>query len=248
MLLAWEGTDMQSSQATSGSPPTDSGLDGSTTTADHTLRQATIAIGIETLASTPIPELVRMARAAGLQQFGVLARTENLLVIQLDLSERIPEASLAAADAAVWWDRLTRTPDRERYILAVPDPQDAPSLFPSEPDVFGPTNVELADRTLEITVVGTQPGIGAVFDAYERDDLNPTLRRIGSYTGSLRPLEGLTDRQREAVLTAYDLGYYEVPRQTTSERVAAQLDIDTSTLSEHLHRAERNLLSQALST
>jgi predicted DNA binding protein len=48
--------------------------------------------------------------------------------------------------------------------------------------------------------------------------------------------------------TAYDLGFYEVPRQASTEDVAGELDIDPATASEHLQRAERNLLTSQLAT
>jgi len=42
------------------------------------------------------------------------------------------------------------------------------------------------------------------------------------------------------------MGYYEVPKQVSSEEIAAELDLDPSTVAEHLQRAERNLLGQLL--
>ena len=53
----------------------------------------------------------------------------------------------------------------------------------------------------------------------------------------------LTDRQFEVVQTAYEAGYYEWPREATGEEVAAELGISSATFSEHIHAAERNLLT-----
>jgi predicted DNA binding protein len=44
------------------------------------------------------------------------------------------------------------------------------------------------------------------------------------------------------------MGYYEVPRDVSTNEIAAQLDLDSSTVAEHLQRAERNLLSTHLSS
>lgn len=55
----------------------------------------------------------------------------------------------------------------------------------------------------------------------------------------------LSDRQREAVLAALDLGYYDQPRQATHEDVAEALDCAPSTASEHLHKAEAKLVRAA---
>ncbi|MFB6130426.1 MAG: bacterio-opsin activator domain-containing protein [Salinigranum sp.] len=54
-------------------------------------------------------------------------------------------------------------------------------------------------------------------------------------------VEDLTDRQREALETAYLSGYFEWPRESTAEEVAGSLDITAPTLHAHLRKAERTL-------
>ena len=56
----------------------------------------------------------------------------------------------------------------------------------------------------------------------------------------------LTDRQLEVLRSAYLAGYYEWPRDTTAEKLADTLGIASSTLHQHLRRAERNLLTRIL--
>ncbi|WP_276251556.1 PAS domain S-box protein [Haloarcula rara] len=63
---------------------------------------------------------------------------------------------------------------------------------------------------------------------------------------SLSLSDELTDRQREVLRSAYLAGYYEWPRDTTAEQLAETLDIASSTLHQHLRRAERNLLDRLL--
>ena len=53
----------------------------------------------------------------------------------------------------------------------------------------------------------------------------------------------LTDRQREVLRAALEAGYYEWPRRCTGQEVAAELDISSATFSEHIHAAERKLLT-----
>lgn len=60
-------------------------------------------------------------------------------------------------------------------------------------------------------------------------------------------LDGLTSKQRGALLGAYGLGYYDVPRRVSSEQVARRMRIDKSTLVEHLRKAERKVLAGILS-
>lgn len=52
----------------------------------------------------------------------------------------------------------------------------------------------------------------------------------------------LTDRQREAVETAYLGGYFDWPRSSTGEEVATMMDITQPTFNRHLRTAERKLL------
>jgi hypothetical protein len=55
-------------------------------------------------------------------------------------------------------------------------------------------------------------------------------------------LARLTDRQREAIETAYGMGYFEYPREANASEVAAAMDIGPSTLIEHLTAAQSKLL------
>lgn len=52
----------------------------------------------------------------------------------------------------------------------------------------------------------------------------------------------LTDRQLEILHLAYDRGYFDRPRGANATELADELDIAPSTLTEHLHTAQRKLL------
>jgi len=54
----------------------------------------------------------------------------------------------------------------------------------------------------------------------------------------------LTPKQREAVHTAKQLGYYDADSAVDLEQIAQRLDISTSALSQRLSRAEANVLRQ----
>jgi DNA-binding CsgD family transcriptional regulator len=55
-------------------------------------------------------------------------------------------------------------------------------------------------------------------------------------------LSKLTPRQRQMLLTAYALGYYDVPRRISSDDLSRHLGVDKSTIVEHLRKAERKLI------
>ena len=52
----------------------------------------------------------------------------------------------------------------------------------------------------------------------------------------------LTDRQREVLETAYEMGYFEHPKGANAGEVAAELDINSATLRGHLSAAQSKLL------
>lgn len=61
-------------------------------------------------------------------------------------------------------------------------------------------------------------------------------------TGEDDLLDGLTDRQREALDVAYHGGFFEWPRDSTGEEIAETLEITAPTFLEHLRRAERDVI------
>lgn len=70
-----------------------------------------------------------------------------------------------------------------------------------------------------------------------------TVREIGSMPSpATTPHATLTDKQREAVQVALDLGYYETPSAVNHEEIAARLGCAPSTASEHLKKAEARLV------
>lgn len=55
--------------------------------------------------------------------------------------------------------------------------------------------------------------------------------------------EELTDREREILDTAHELGYYCWPRRITAEELAEELGISSATLHKHLRAGEQKLIS-----
>jgi Predicted DNA binding protein len=60
------------------------------------------------------------------------------------------------------------------------------------------------------------------------------------------PLNRLTEKQRRAIVSGYELGYFDCPRKISSEQLAKKLNLAKSTLTVHLRRAERHLLADML--
>jgi predicted DNA binding protein len=104
--------------------------------------------------------------------------------------------------------------------------------------------VELhSDRTIRQTMVGPSDALSAAIEALP-DNVDVEVLRTGTYDRSTGTR--VSERQREALVVAWDAGYYEVPREGDIEAVADELDCASSTASDLLRRAERRVVAAIL--
>jgi predicted DNA binding protein len=104
-----------------------------------------------------------------------------------------------------------------------------------------------ADGGLRITFVGE---IGQLRDAIEtlEEALDVIIERFSAYRPTNEQyVHLLTDRQRETLNTAVELGYYESPRQATHNDIAAKLDRSTGTVAVHLQKVEAHIMPEVIS-
>lgn len=64
--------------------------------------------------------------------------------------------------------------------------------------------------------------------------------------GSPLFLQDLTEKQAKALLAAFDAGYYQYPRNATTEEIGTALGLARSTFQEHLNRAEHHVVKAML--
>lgn len=79
-----------------------------------------------------------------------------------------------------------------------------------------------------------------------RDDVSLSLDSIyrkEQYDTDEYPL---TSSQREALVTALERGYFDIPRQTTLEDIADQLGVSDQAVSERLRRAQKQVFERVL--
>jgi len=86
------------------------------------------------------------------------------------------------------------------------------------------------------------------FSAFWQQNADFQLSRLTRDGESEPPGDGLTDQQHEALRTAYELGYFEIPRRASLQEVAAELDISASSVSERLRRAQTRLIEETVAT
>jgi ribosome-associated translation inhibitor RaiA len=98
------------------------------------------------------------------------------------------------------------------------------------------------DGTVSFSLFGPDAEIQAAVEAVPAP-VTVTVERVGGLEAVAAAAEtSLTERQREAVEAAVELGYYEIPREAGHEDVAAALDCAPSTAAEHLRKAESKLV------
>jgi predicted DNA binding protein len=59
-------------------------------------------------------------------------------------------------------------------------------------------------------------------------------------------LSSLTDRQKEIIIAAQKNGYYTLPRKITLEKLSQKLGISKATTTEHLQKAENQIISRLI--
>lgn len=96
--------------------------------------------------------------------------------------------------------------------------------------------------------------------AFYRDILNHTSvvveakREIdavepkASFLGRGGALPSLSPRQREVLLIAHELGYYEIPRRTRTKEIGEVVGVERRTAEQHLRRAENKIIDELISS
>ncbi len=193
-----------------------------------------------------IGELIRLSRDAGIRDLEELSCAGAGGVVQVELDARLDEEELDGLSYVNEWDHVADLPDKQVYIISFTAPKLPDNLENQAEELVGTCSPDLTEDGSDLTLVGEQKAIAETVDEYRDADVSPELRTLSNYEGHGDPLDDLTDRQREIIDTAHEMGYYEVPRQVSTDDIAEAVGVDPSTVTEHLQRAERNLLGEVL--
>lgn len=210
------------------------------------MREAEVSVTTAELEEMGIEPLLSLTQEAGLQAVDELACHGTGAVIQVEVAARLNDTRLNEIDCVDQWSHVADRGNSHLYVISFTAPDLPGALSESADDLLGTCDPTLEDHRATMSFVGPHEAISTQLSEYERAGVSPDLERIGRYEGPTYPLDTLTDRQREVIETAWEMGYYEVPKQVSAEDIAAELDVDSSTINEHLQRAERNLLDQFL--
>lgn len=210
------------------------------------MREAEVSVTDSELHGMGVEELLTLTKEAGLRSVEELTCRGNGAVLQVEVEDRIPDERGAAIECVDQWNHVAELEDSHLYVVSFTAPELPESLEETAAELLGTCDPELTEHGATMSLVGPHDAISGQIREYEEAGVSPDLERIGGYYGPDYPLDDLTARQREVIETAWEMGYYEVPKAVSADEIAAELDLDSSTVNEHLQRAERNLLGQFL--
>lgn len=152
-------------------------------------------------------------------------------------------------ESVVFWD-VTPISERESYVYVTMAVQPADRLLWSVIEgsrlVVVPPVVFADPGTIHVTVVGDQDALSQLLEAFP-EGIDVDIERVSKHRSATGAIDGsLTRRQREALETAFDCGYFDVPRTGSLADVADELDVSESAVSTLLRKAERALVETAL--
>jgi predicted DNA binding protein len=121
-------------------------------------------------------------------------------------------------------------------------------LLDRSPVVVIPPVEYSPDGSVSYSVFGPSSAIQSVVEEIP-EPIRVTVTGVGSIAAVPSAVETtLSDRQRQAIDAAVDLGYYDIPRTATHDDVAGAMGCAPSTAAEHLQKAESKLLRSVVDT
>ncbi|WP_251343177.1 helix-turn-helix domain-containing protein [Haloplanus halophilus] len=95
--------------------------------------------------------------------------------------------------------------------------------------------VTIVDGVADLEITASRDRLSSLAEQFRTFGLEFDVRSVRT---SMDPESVVSDRQRDLLETAVELGYYDTPRTCTLTALAEHLGIAKSTASERLHRAE----------
>ncbi len=196
------------------------------------------ALGLE-------PELAPF-ETAGIRDVEVLSCDGGSGVARIRTASPVDTAELAESAAVSWVEEAATDGADHAYLLEFDAGVDPDAVGACAEDILTCEPIDVTEEGMRLGVAGTQEAIAETLSRFEDAGATVGLETLRDYEARDGPLDSLTDRQREVLEVARDLGYFAVPRAATTTEVADALGLDDSTVTEHLQRAERNLVAAVM--
>ncbi|MFC7214502.1 helix-turn-helix domain-containing protein [Saliphagus sp. GCM10025308] len=179
------------------------------------------------------------------------------------------EQVIAAADRGLWFEGADRS-ELEAALEDDPTVDDVALIAADKADGQLLYDVTMGDDALDVfelileergTVLSASANEGRwhlrvrfidhddasrLYDRLEESEANSTLKRLTELREAPSTTDRLTEKQYETLLTAFEQGYFTIPRETSMEELADELGISHQALSERFRRAYRELVLTAL--
>lgn len=174
----------------------------------------------------------------------------DVFVVHIDPADAVSGDDLSALDEVVEATALGRANGKDVYRLTIELEDVVSEAF--APERFTAVEVEPMIVTpggwYEKKLFENYEVFNGIRSRFEEYGISTELISIRQDTHSAEesPQYGLTDRQYEALTLAISRGYYENPRQATTEELAEEMGISQPSMSSLLRRGERQLLSSTL--
>lgn len=146
---------------------------------------------------------------------------------------------------------ISQLPQMQNFLTLV---EEDPSFIVTTLSRNGaiPYRVYLEDGSITVvTVLEDWNHLKDVADVVEAEYSSFELLGTSQVSGAGFPLgsgqnpsivfDEFSDEQLQTLLTAYNMGFFEVPQEATSKELATELDVSQSAVSERLRRAQQNV-------
>ncbi len=132
------------------------------------------------------------------------------------------------------------------YFMKGKPPHSSPEANSKKLSIYPFMPFSLRDGKVRVTLLGDNDQVKEALEFLEKAGNFKVISLMDAKFLPSSPVTRLTEKQREAIILAFNLGYFDTPRKISSEQLANKLGLANSTLAVHLRRAERRLLAEIL--
>jgi hypothetical protein len=106
---------------------------------------------------------------------------------------------------------------------------------------------ELSDGRLKAAYLGTARQMRKFLRGLDEAHIKHKILSLEDARFSAdSPLYALTEKQRRILVSAFQLGYFEIPRRVNFGELSQNLNLSRTTINEHLRKAESRLITRIL--
>jgi len=102
------------------------------------------------------------------------------------------------------------------------------------------------EKSFVMSVIGDQQSLQWFIEGIKKIGIIKQTSFVKPIYQGNNLLSCLTDKQRNIILKANEMGYYDYPRKINSERLANKIGLGRATVVEHLRKAEKRIMKQIL--